>query len=169
MSAVFSHSGCSLQGLLSGESGTLMPECDMNDDGSCSCAINASSGRYSVMYDSTSIEANAVYASSPDLCYNGSEDLTRMCQMTGEWSGNQPDPDDFTEGNLTSAVPNGVHEHVWPTPHTHVQCIYTSIIFTCSIRESVNSMCRDGADMPKVPYIHKPCNLLNATFLSLFK
>ena len=100
MSAVFSHSGCSLQGLLSDESGTLMPECDMNDDGSCNCTINASSGRYSVMYDSTSVEANAVYVSSPDLCYDGSEeDLTRMCEMTGAWTGDEPDPEDFTEGD----------------------------------------------------------------------
>ena len=37
----------------------------MSNDGSCICTINPSTGIYSVMYDSTSIEANAVYVSSP--------------------------------------------------------------------------------------------------------
>ena len=77
-----------------------MPECDMNDDGSCNCSINASSGRYSLMYVGTSIEANAVYVPSSDYCYDGyEEDLTRMCQMTGAWTGDEPDPEDFTEGD----------------------------------------------------------------------
>ena len=93
-----------------------MPECDMNDDGSCSCTINASSGRYSVMYDSTSVEANAVYVSSPDLCYDGPrEDLTRMCQMTGAWTGDEPDPEDFTEGDAAVIL---VHKHIWSIPNT---------------------------------------------------
>ena len=129
MSAVFSHSGCSLQGLLSGESGTLMPECDMNDDGSCSCTINASSGRYIVIYDSTSIEVNAVYVSSSDYCYDGSEeDLTRMCEMTGAWTGNQPDPEDFIEGNLTSVVALCVHGHDCLAMQLHIQITINSII-----------------------------------------
>ena len=109
MSAVFSHSGCSLQGLLSG---TLMPECDINDDGSCSCTINASSDGYSVMYDGTSIEANAVYVLSSGYCYDGpGEDLTRMCEMTGAWTGEEPDPEDFIESNLTSVVAVCVQRH----------------------------------------------------------
>ena len=31
-----------------------------------------------------------------------------------------------------------------------------------SIRESVDSLCRDGVDMPMPPYIRKACNRLNA-------
>ena len=44
----------------------------------------------------------------------------------------------------------------------YVQC---SII----IRESVDSLCRDGADMPRPPYIGKACTHPNATFVSLFR
>ena len=95
-----------------------MPECDMNDDGSCSCAINASSGRYSVMYD-TSIEANAVYTPSPGYYYNGSaDDLTRMCQMTGAWTGDEPRPEDFVKGTHTCTL----YVHVY---------MYTFIIYMC--------------------------------------
>ena len=32
------------------------------------------------------------------------------------------------------------------------------------IRESVDSLCRDGADMPMPPYIRKACNRPNAAF-----
>ena len=74
------------------------------------CATNASSGRCSVMYDSTSIEANAVYVSSSGYCYDGSEeDLTRMCEMTAAWTGDEPDPEDFIEGTKV---------------HVHVHCTY---------------------------------------------
>ena len=106
-----------------------MPECDMNDDGSCSCTINASSVRNSVMYDSTSIEANAVYVPSSGYCYDGSEeDLTRMCQMTGAWTGNQPDPEDFIEGNLTFVVAICVHGHDCLAMQFHIQITINSII-----------------------------------------
>ena len=101
-----------------------MPECDINDDGSCNCTINASSGRYSVMYDSTSLEANAVYVSSAGYCYDGSEeDLTRMCEMTGAWTGDEPDPEDFTEGDLTSVVAICVQEHDCLAMQLHIQII----------------------------------------------
>ena len=36
------------------------------------------------------------------------------------------------------------------------------------IRESVESLCRDGADMPMLPYIRKACNRPNVAFVSLF-
>ena len=38
-----------------------------------------------------------------------------------------------------------------------------------SIRESVDSLCRDDADMPMPPYIRKACNRPNAAFVSLFR
>ena len=38
-----------------------------------------------------------------------------------------------------------------------------------SIRESVDSPCRDDADMPIPPYIRKACNRPNAAFVSLFR
>ena len=37
------------------------------------------------------------------------------------------------------------------------------------IRESVDSLCRDDADMPMTPYIRKACNRPNATLVSLFR
>ena len=38
-----------------------------------------------------------------------------------------------------------------------------------AIRESVDSLCRDDADMPMTPYIRKACNRPNAAFVSLFR
>ena len=38
-----------------------------------------------------------------------------------------------------------------------------------SIRESVDSLCRDDADMPMPPYIRKACNHPNTAFVSLFR
>ena len=37
------------------------------------------------------------------------------------------------------------------------------------IRESVDSLCRDDADMSMPPYIRKACNRPNAAFVSLFR
>ena len=37
------------------------------------------------------------------------------------------------------------------------------------IRVSVDSLCRDGADMPRAPYIGKACTRLNGESLSLFR
>ena len=37
------------------------------------------------------------------------------------------------------------------------------------IRESVDSLCRDGADMPRPPYIGKACTHPNLEDLSLFR
>ena len=38
-----------------------------------------------------------------------------------------------------------------------------------AIRESVDSLCRDGADMPRPPYIGKACTRPNLEDLSLFR
>ena len=40
---------------------------------------------------------------------------------------------------------------------------------TIIIRESVDSLCRDDADMPMPPYIRKAYNCPNAAFVSLFR
>ena len=37
------------------------------------------------------------------------------------------------------------------------------------IRESVDSLCRDGADMPRPPYIGKACTRPNLEDLSIFR
>ena len=42
-------------------------------------------------------------------------------------------------------------------------------LFSTVIRESVDSLCRDDADMPMPPYIRKACNRPNAAFVSLFR
>ena len=38
----------------------------------------------------------------------------------------------------------------------HLNFIFNDF-YTCNIRESVDSLCRDGADMPMTPYIGKAC------------
>ena len=38
-----------------------------------------------------------------------------------------------------------------------------------NIRESVDSLCRDDADMPRPPYIRKAYNRPDAAFVSLFR
>ena len=43
------------------------------------------------------------------------------------------------------------------------------IKFALCIRESVDSLCRDGADMPRPPYIGKACTRPNLEDLSLFR
>ena len=45
---------------------------------------------------------------------------------------------------------------------------FSSHLSIC-IRESVDSLCRDDADMPKPPYKRKACNLPNVAFVSLFR
>ena len=44
----------------------------------------------------------------------------------------------------------------------------SDMTFMCIIRESVDSLCRDGADTPRPPYIGNACARPNATFVSLF-
>ena len=83
-----------------------------------------------------------------------------------------------------------------PPPHRHhgeYQCRYTTpsgdickeishyfvhyrevVLFQgqkciATIGESVDSLCRDDADMPKPPYKRKACNLPNVAFVSLFR
>ena len=46
--------------------------------------------------------------------------------------------------------------------------IYMYILCHVYIRESVDSLCRDGADMPRPPYIGKACIRPNLEDLSLF-
>ena len=48
---------------------------------------------------------------------------------------------------------------------THYKLGHSSEI----IRESVDSLCRDDADMPMPPYIQKAYNRPNAAFVSLFR
>ena len=38
----------------------------------------------------------------------------------------------------------------------------------CTI-ESLDSLCRDGMDMPKPPYKGKACNCPNSAFVSIFR
>ena len=43
------------------------------------------------------------------------------------------------------------------------------IVYSKTIRESVDSLCRDVADLPRAPYIGKACTRLNGESLSLFR
>ena len=51
------------------------------------------------------------------------------------------------------------------------QSAYVCNLSVCmiTIRESVDSLCRDGADLPRPPYIGKACARLNGESLSLFR
>ena len=40
---------------------------------------------------------------------------------------------------------------------------------TSTIGESVDSLCRDGAELPRAPYMGKACTRLNSEMLSLFR
>ena len=44
-----------------------------------------------------------------------------------------------------------------------------SLLCCMHIRESVDSLCRDGADMPRPPYIGKACTRPNLQDLRLFR
>ena len=56
---------------------------------------------------------------------------------------------------------------------SYVKCplgLFFKFHFVSCIRESVDSLCRDGVDTPRPPYIHvgNACTRPNATFVSLF-
>ena len=59
-------------------------------------------------------------------------------------------------------------ERAWETP-LRKSCLRPWKVYIHSIRESVDSLCRDDADMPMPPYIRKACNRPNAAFVSLFR
>ena len=48
-------------------------------------------------------------------------------------------------------------------------CMQAEDTLAPGIRESVDSLCRDGADMPRPPYIGKACTRPNLEDLSLFR
>ena len=52
-----------------------------------------------------------------------------------------------------------------PSPNTHSQL--TQILYHDNIRESVDSLCRDGADMPMPPYIGKAFTRTNFEDLTI--
>ena len=61
----------------------------------------------------------------------------------------------------------GVHMQRHVTVAVHVVLTHNRVHLV--IRESVDSLCRDDADMPMPPYIRKACNRPNAAFVSLFR
>ena len=46
---------------------------------------------------------------------------------------------------------------------------WPNVVHSSPLSESVDSLCRDDADMPKPPYKRKACNLPNVAFVSLFR
>ena len=72
---------------------------------------------------------------------------------------------------LLSEIFSRSHHLVKILLHTiNTRIIIQRALTTCTyIRESVDSLCRDDADIPKAPYKHKACNLRNAVFLCLLK
>ena len=55
---------------------------------------------------------------------------------------------------------------VSPSPSVYY---LTALPLPIIIRESVDSLCRDGADMPRPPYIGKACTRPNLQDLRLFR
>ena len=60
---------------------------------------------------------------------------------------------------------------ICPLSKARLYCHYCRVVHQklSSIRESVDSLCRDDPDMPMPPYIGKACNRANAAFVSLFR
>ena len=52
--------------------------------------------------------------------------------------------------------------------YTHIWKYMCIAHWLKNIRESVDSLCRDGEDLPRAPYIGKACTRLNGESLSLF-
>ena len=57
---------------------------------------------------------------------------------------------------------------VWINFFPSYYTLSASVLCTC-IRELVDSLCRDGADMPRPPYIGKACTRPDLEDLSLFR
>ena len=76
---------------------------------------------------------------------------------------------------LTTPIENSVNQwHLGDKSHDNHMIVAKRIVHACewqvvAIRESVDSLCRDDADMPMPPYIGKACNRPNAAFVSLFR
>ena len=71
----------------------------------------------------------------------------------------------YRQAGKISLVVGGFCSNIQPVQ----ACLDSSSRFPCVvIRESVDSLCRDDADMPMPPYIRKACNRPNAAFVSLF-
>ena len=63
-----------------------------------------------------------------------------------------------------------LHDNSWEsTMFAHRGAQLSLVHMVLSIRESVDSLCRDGADMPRPPYIGKACTRPNLEDLSLFR
>ena len=76
-----------------------------------------------------------------------------------------------TEASITGDYEQGasIFPPPPPPPPPCYPCNYSLASFLSYIRESVDSLCRDDADMPMPPYIRKACNRPNAAFVSLFR
>ena len=70
-----------------------------------------------------------------------------------------------TSAELSEKHSTGSNDYKGIRSGREIGCV--NILPTC-IRESVDSLCRDDADMPGMPpYIRKACNRPNAAFFSL--
>ena len=85
-----------------------------------------------------------------------------MEEREREWGREKKREEGGREGGRIHCIYNHTDMHTICMIHDctcHVHCI----------RESVDSLCRDGADMPRPPYIGKACTRPNLEDLSLFR
>ena len=85
----------------------------------------------------------------------------------------------YHKNDIKSGIyPSEKHEIYFPCPETQNKIVFRVELMVCGldhsgsqpfIRESVDSLCRDDADMPMPPYIRKAYNRPNAAFVSLFR
>ena len=76
----------------------------VTNDGLCSCTLLSRDGRYRLMYNSNSPGSIAEYFIDSNYCYKGSESTTRICQASGNWTGEQLDENDITDSKYTISV-----------------------------------------------------------------
>ena len=77
---------------------------------------------------------------------------------------------DATSATITGLIAGVTYSiNVVANSTTLPSIVTTAPNITIGIRESVDSLCRDGADMPRPPYIGKACTRPNLEDLSLFR
>ena len=104
--------------------------------------------------------------------------LVLSCQPSGTQDGAPSSPSPCPPVEVANTLRLCELQQPWQVLYTHAQILHNnnvhvhySIDGICSlyIRESVDSLCRDDADMPMPPYIREACNRPNAAFVSLFR
>ena len=93
-----------------------------------------------------------------DLCDN-----IGLVGVSAKWSYVTASPSHHDQ-----AIPILSPLHFMRVSHPYIPLFKIRRIFDLLVRESVDSLCRDGADMPRPPYIGKACTRPNLEDLKPF-